>query len=81
MSELRHYLQEYIDTLQALLKQYDNDDLLVGKAQELFRDANDPRYLVLAQRLAQIKKKKQEAVAQQNQNDKPAFKLVDKHKY
>jgi hypothetical protein len=81
MSELRHYLQEYIDTLQALLKQYDNDDLLVGKAQELFRDANDPRYLVLAQRLAQIKKKKQEAATQQNQNDKPAFKLVDKHKY
>ncbi|OQY49583.1 MAG: hypothetical protein DRR08_00100 [Candidatus Parabeggiatoa sp. nov. 2] len=79
MSELRDYLQEYINTLQALLNEYNNDDLMVGKAQEIFGGAQDTRYLVLAQKLAQIKKK--ESAGLQNGKSVPAFKLVDKHKY
>ena len=79
MSELRDYLQEYINTLQALLNEYNNDDLMVGKAQEIFGGVQDTRYLVLAQKLAQIKKK--ESAALQNGKSVPAFKLVDKHKY
>jgi hypothetical protein len=79
MSELRTYLQDYIDTLQALLKQYDNDDLMVGKAQEIFRSTQDTRYLVLAQKLAQIKKK--QSTPQLKSDKSPAFKLVDKQAY
>ncbi len=80
MSEFREYVQEYIDILQALLKEYHNDDLIVGKAQELFKNTQDPRYLVLAQRLAQIKKKTEQANQSKN-NETPVFKLVDKHTY
>jgi hypothetical protein len=76
MSEFREYLQEYIDTLQTLLKMYNNDDIMVGKAQEIFRSTQDPRYVVLAQKLAQLKEKQSEV----KQNDSvPTFKFVDKH--
>ncbi|MEK8020455.1 MAG: hypothetical protein VSS75_026605 [Candidatus Parabeggiatoa sp.] len=79
MSELRDYLQEYIDILQILLNQYSNDDLMVGKAQEIFKSDHDPRYLVLAQKLAQIKKKASDV--KQNDNIASAFKLIDKDTY
>lgn len=79
MSELRDYLQEYISILQKLLNEYSNDALMVGKAQEIFKNEQDPRYLVLAQKLAQIKKK--ESLAQQNDNSTPTFKLMDKGTY
>jgi hypothetical protein len=79
MSELRDYLQEYIDILQMLLNQYNNDDLMIGKAQEIFKSDHDPRYLVLTQKLAQIKKKASDV--KQNDNAASAFKLIDKDTY
>ena len=79
MSELRDYLQEYIDILQMLLNQYNNDALMLGKAQEIFKSEHDPRYLVLAQKLAQIKNKTSDV--KPNENSAPAFKLIDKDTY
>jgi hypothetical protein len=80
MSEFREYVQEYIDILQTLLKEYQNDDLIVGKAQEIFKNAQDPRYLVLSQRLAQLKKQKEQKTPTQN-GDIPLFKFVDERTY
>jgi hypothetical protein len=80
MSELRDYLEEYIDILQMLLNQYNNDVLMVGKAQEIFKSEHDPRYLVLAKKLAQIQKKKA-SETEYKDNSAPAFKLIDKDTY
>lgn len=78
MSEFREYVQEYIDILQTLLKEYQNDDLIVGKAQELFKNTQDPRYLVLSQRLAQLKQQKEPTTPNSNA---PVFKFVDERTY
>ena len=78
MSEFREYVQEYIDILQTLLKEYQNDDLIVGKAQELFKNTQDPRYLVLSQRLAQLKQQKEPTTSNSNV---PMFKFVDERTY
>ena len=80
MSEFREYVQEYIDVLQTLLKEYQNDDLIVGKAQEIFKNTQDPRYLVLSQRLGQLKKLKESANSAKN-SDVPMFKFVDEQTY
>lgn len=80
MSEFREYVQEYIDILQTLLKEYQNDDLIVGKAQELFKNSQDPRCLVLSQRLAQLKKQKEQTTLTPN-GDIPLFKFVDERTY
>lgn len=78
MSEFREYVQEYIDILQTLLKEYQNDDLIVGKAQEIFKNTQDPRYLVLSQRLAQLKQQKESTTPNSNA---PLFKFVDERTY
>ncbi len=80
MSEFREYVQEYIDILQTLLKEYQNDDLIVGKAQEIFKDTQDLRCLVLSQRLAQLKKQKEQKASTSN-SDIPLFKFVDERTY
>jgi hypothetical protein len=80
MSEFREYVQEYIEVLQTLLKEYQNDDLMVGKAQEIFKNPQDPRYLVLSQRLAQLKKLKEATTSAKN-GEVPMFKFVDERTY
>lgn len=80
MSEFREYVQEYIEILQTLLKEYRNDDLMVGKAQEIFKNPQDPRYLVLSQRLDQLKKLKEPATSAKN-SEVPMFKFVDEQTY
>ena len=80
MSEFREYVQEYIEILQTLLKEYQNDDLMVGKAQEIFKNPQDPRYLVLFQRLAQLKKRQEPATSAKN-SEVPMFKFVDEQTY
>jgi hypothetical protein len=79
MNEFRQYIQEYIDTLQKLLQESKNDDLLMGKAYEIFRNPDDPRYQVLARRWERFK-----ATATPSTNEEKGvftFKLVDKDKY
>jgi hypothetical protein len=80
MSQFREYVQEYIDVLQTLLQEYQNDDLMVGKAQEIFKNPQDPRYLVLSQRLAQLKKLKESTTSAKN-SEVPMFKFVDERTY
>ena len=80
MSEFREYVQEYIEILQTLLTEYQNDDLMVGKAQEIFKNPQDPRYLVLSQRLAQLKKLKESDTSSKN-SEVPMFKFVDERTY
>ena len=80
MSEFRKYVQEYIEILQTLLTEYQNDDLIVGKAQEIFKNTQDPRYLVLSQRLDQLKKLK-ESTTSAKPSDVPLFKFVDERTY
>ena len=79
MSELKTYIQEYIDILQSLLADYNQDELLVGRAYEIFKSYQDPRYIVLAHKLEQIQKRqKAEAIKEAGV---PNFKLVDKDAY